>query len=402
MAITVKDLLHNAAYTPEEIEHIFDKKNPSFVKFDPELGYLFSDYIFSDGIYASKCQYNFEPHGWHRKMVNFADSPCRINTYGNSFTMCAQVSNGETWQEFLAAHFREPIRNFGVGGFGVYQAYRRTIRTEKIKDLSAEYIVLNIWDDDHIRNLDATRWIRVAWTHKDLYRGGGDVQFPAYCFPWAHLRYDLDKNTFVEVSGLCGDKADLRRLTDRDSYYEIFKNDIIANLYTLVIGGQICEEKLQELEALAKAFNLEVNLRNQNTKAADAKKLHITFGLKSTLYIIDQMRDWAEQQGKKLLVMLSYDVPAKKEMLEKQTRFDDELVDYLEDNNVTYVDTLLKLAEDYKAFNLGVDDFLERFYIPRAGAQVFGHYSPSGNFWFAYSVRDALLDWLSPKPPAYL
>src|SRR5260221_357582 len=44
---------------------------------------------------------------------------CRLNTYGDSFTQCHQVSDGETWQEYLAAHLGEPIRNFGVGGYGV-------------------------------------------------------------------------------------------------------------------------------------------------------------------------------------------------------------------------------------------------------------------------------------------
>jgi hypothetical protein len=35
-----------------------------------------------------------------------------------------------------------------------------------------------------------------------------------------------------------------------------------------------------------------------------------------------------------------------------------------------------KTKEDYKAFNLDVEPYLEHFYIERAGAQVFGHYNP--------------------------
>ena len=33
--------------------------------------------------------------------------------------------------EYLAAHLGEPLRNFGVGGYGVYQAYRRLVREER-------------------------------------------------------------------------------------------------------------------------------------------------------------------------------------------------------------------------------------------------------------------------------
>ena len=122
-------------------------------------------------------------------MINYADQPCRINTYGNSFTQCAQVSDGESWQEILAAHIREPIRNFGVGGYGVYQAYRRAMSVE-VTDIAAEYIVLNIWDDDHKRNLDAARWTRAAWICRDLPRGKAKAKdaYPVHGFPWVHLR----------------------------------------------------------------------------------------------------------------------------------------------------------------------------------------------------------------------
>ncbi len=37
----------------------------------------------------------------------------RINTYGDSFTECEQVGDGQTWQEYLAGHLGEPVRNFG-------------------------------------------------------------------------------------------------------------------------------------------------------------------------------------------------------------------------------------------------------------------------------------------------
>ena len=63
--------------------------------------------------------------------ARYAGRPCRINTYGDSFTQCHQVSDAETWQEYLAGHLGEPIRNFGMGGYGVYQAYRRMVREEQ-------------------------------------------------------------------------------------------------------------------------------------------------------------------------------------------------------------------------------------------------------------------------------
>ena len=130
--------------------------------------------------------YSYEADG-ARKVINHADKTCRIHTYGNSFTHCDQVSDGETWQEYLAAHLQEPVENFGIGGYGVYQAYRRMLKVEK--EHPAEYIILNVWDDDNFRNLDAWRTIR-----------SGRKAPCGYTLP--HLRVDLSRDTVEERENL--------------------------------------------------------------------------------------------------------------------------------------------------------------------------------------------------------
>lgn len=393
----IKELLHTAAYYPEEIARVLDRDNPSFLKFDPELGYTQIDHVFRDGIENTLSAYTYEPRGGHRKMINHADAPCRINTYGDSFTQCAQVSDGETWQEVLAAHFREPIRNFGVGGYGVYHAYRRAMRVETT-DLAAENIILNVWDDDHVRSLDPGRWIRVAWTHKELPRGGGEGTYPAHGFPWAHLRYDLERRDFVELPGLCRNEDDLRKLADRDYYYEAFKDDSIVRLFAIEEGA---EAPVEELESVAEAFGLRIDLRNPGTRGRDAGKLRLTYGLKATEWILRKLRAWTDSRGGKLMILLSYDTPAVKRFIQKGERFDRELVEYLDRNGFAYIDCLKPAADEYKQFNVSVEAYLERFYVARAGAQVFGHYNPYGNFWFAHTIRKGMVNWLDPKPPAY-
>ena len=398
MSLTVRKLLDTATYLPIEIDRLLDPQRPFFVKFDPQLGYLLEDCVFNDGIENSRCVYNYETHGKHRRMINYADQPCRINTYGDSYTQCAQVSDGETWQEILAAHLREPMRNFGIGGYGVYHAYLRALRTEAIADLAAEYLVLNIWDDDNLRNIDATRWIRVAWMHKDLYRGKGEDTYPAHGFPWAHLRYDLHKGDFVEVEGLCKEPDDLRKLTDRDYYYESFKDDPVVHLFTLRNGG---EAPVDYLEQLAEAFGMKLDLRDPSRRGQDAERLHVAYGVKSTIWLLGKMRNWAAEQNKKLMVVLSYDASNVRKYIETGGRFDNELLDYLGGHQFVYVDTLSKAADEHRQFKVSAAEYLQRFYIPRAGAQVFGHYNPYGNFWFAFAIKDELVRWLDPGPPAY-
>ena len=60
-------------------------------KFDGELGWLKTDCRRKHGMNGSFCTYTYGRYD-ERKMINDADESCRINTYGNSFTMCDQVS----------------------------------------------------------------------------------------------------------------------------------------------------------------------------------------------------------------------------------------------------------------------------------------------------------------------
>ena len=89
----------------------------SWAQFDPVVGYILGNYVPRDGIDGSSTISTVQPNG-ARTSFMYKGKPCRINTYGNSFTQCHQVSDGETWHEYLAAHLGEPIRNFGMGGFG--------------------------------------------------------------------------------------------------------------------------------------------------------------------------------------------------------------------------------------------------------------------------------------------
>ena len=398
MLKNLKQLLHLAAYHPEEIERVLDPKQKCFLKFHPILGYEMKNYAFHDGSEKTLCDYHYEKRGGHRRVIHGRGQPCRINTYGDSYTQCAQVNDGETWQEILAAHFLEPIRNFGVGGYGVYHAWRRALLTETQKDLAAKYLVLNVWDDDHMRNVDAARWIRVAWMCRDLPRGGGKKSYPVHGFPWAHVRFDLKARRWVEKEGFCRKATDLRKLVGKEAYWNVFKDDPVAHLYTLREGG---EAPIAESEQLAEEFGVRVNLRNPKTRARDAYRLHLAYGMRSTRFVLGLASKWCRAHGRKLLVLLSYDVPTVRDYLEKGTRFDAEFLPWLKRDGIEHVDFLPKIREDYRGFRLPAMKFLERFYVARAGAQVFGHYNSYGNFWFAQALRPHLVEWLEPKPPSY-
>jgi hypothetical protein len=157
--ITAREMLKGLLCTQTEVEQWLAGKAFPFAKYSSEFGWLLRSGLAHDGVDQSTCVYTFGALD-ERITINYRDRPCRINTYGNSFTQCHQVSDGETWQENLAAHLQEPVRNFGVGGWSVYQAYLRMLKEER--RAPADIIILNIYDDDHFRNLDSWRSIRMA------------------------------------------------------------------------------------------------------------------------------------------------------------------------------------------------------------------------------------------------
>ena len=54
---------------------------------------------------------------------------------------------------------------------------------------------------------------------------------------------------------------------------------------------------------------------------------------------------------------------------------------------------MVRHIRDFEGFSLSPEDYVNRYYI--------GHYNPLGNHFFAFAIKDAIVEWLNPKPPAY-
>ena len=393
MTTTVRDILRVATFRRDDVEKSLSSELKSWVKFDSDLGYIPADMVMADGIDESFTQYTYESPG-HRRLVNYRDNPCRINTYGNSYTQCQQVSDGETWQEYLAAHLREPIRNFGSGGYGLSQAVRRAFRIEETES-GSDFVILNIFDDDHIRSLDAVRWIRTAWRIRHAPPEKRD-QF--HGLPWTHVRYDLQRKEFIEVPGHCKTPDDLRELCNPDRFYNTFKDDQIVRLFALQMGASA---EVGDLEDLAQIFGIQVNLRNSSTIAMDARKLHLTYGYKASEYVLNRFRDYLSQKGKRLLILMSYGENRLTDFLERGERIDQPFIDHLQATNQAFIDGLEKHRLDFNSLGISCSRYLSRYFIQPAGAAVFEHYSPAGNHFFAFAIKNGVVDLLDPKPKPY-
>lgn len=393
MTITTRKFLEKLTLTREMVDRFLDPDTSNWAAFDEELGYRLRDNVLKDGVDGNYTITRPSPSG-ERRILNFAGLPCRINTYGNSFTQCNQVSDGETWQEYLAAHFGESIRNFGVGGYGVFQAYRRMLIEERT-DQSAEYVIINIYSDDHFRNIVKWPWLRYTDDKRNLQmRPVTRTQaFEFHYVPWSHLRLNPTTGNFDECENPNSSPESLYLLTDKEYVYETFKDDFefqatMAQRHTPDIQTSVLQE-------IADALKIPTDFSSSDAISRTAQALMLTCGLRSSMYVIDKARTFAQVEGKELLILLSHSTQDVADACSDHPRFDQEFLHYIRDNGLPVVDVLPEHVTEFKSFARSPKEYVQRYYV---GA---GHYNPRGNHFFAFAVKDVIVEWLDPPPPTY-
>lgn len=388
----VRNLLLKKHFRRRHIEVFLANPPGAWARFDPLYGYLLNDCRVDDGINGSWTQYSYESTG-ERKRINYAASTPRISTYGDSYTHCHQASDGETWQEYLAAHLQESVRNFGVGGWSSYTAFLRMKQIES-SESGAEYVILNVFDDDHIRNLDAARYIR-SRIDMDV---DNDDPLRITGIPWAHLRLDTSTNTIVHRDSLCPTAEDLLALCEPEVFCQAFERDPTIRLMLLVLGEAL--EDLDDLYELARCFGLSVDLEDPAKRKDHAWDLYWHYGFESTKHILTQAASWLAERAKKFLVLLTYS-PRNLERALAGQRFDASFLEWIARSGLDYWDCLPHFEDHFSRSSLPLKAYVESLHIAPRGAAVWGHFTPMTNHLFAEFLRPTLVDCLSPKPLAY-
>jgi hypothetical protein len=407
---TFKQYLEQSVTTHEAIEkslHNFHRW-----QFDPELGVIDGEYVgevggLPGGIDGSANVGTFQADG-ARTSFMYKDQKPRINTYGDSFTHGDQVNDGETWQEYLAGHLREPIGNFGVGGYGVYQAYRRMLREENT-DHAAKYLILTIYCDDSTRSLFRS-WYPITRTLEHRVFAGAKP----------NVEIDLHTGHWVEKENLLPTEQSLYHLTEPKWMVDHLEDDLALQLQ--LYGGEwwVDKQRIRDLDhdkisklaaALDFPFDWSLDGRTDTVPSryaaygmppitrmqAQALALLNRYSQRATIYILDQARAYAQQHAKKLLVVLVLNTDGA--ALQKTgARDNQEVVDYLRRENFYYFDIDQALVDDFRNANtnLTYSDYVKKYMVNGSG-----HLNPAGNHLFAYSLKDKVIDWLDPKPATY-
>jgi hypothetical protein len=364
----VRGILEKFVYTKKDVDDLLLGNNSSIYisrKYDPILGYVFWNCRYANGVDGSICTYTYEPSrrgtAGARVMMANADKPCRINTYGDSYTHGDQVNDGETWQERLAAHLGEPVRNFGVGNYSVYQAYLRMLQEEA--QTPAKCIIFTIYDDDHRRSL------------QPLIPGFGN-RFGIR----PYLSVDADAGRCEEHANPWPTPSSLYNLCDLDWLYANFKDYVSSYLEKSLGSGESPEKNSDILERFYHGFSPAL-LRD---------------ALFSSMYLVEKIEAFAASRGSKVLYVLAYGPGRTRETLVSGQRFDQSFVEFLRKKNVPCVDLMDSHVKDFAMFKISADDYLWRYHVKEGG-----HYNPLGDEFMAISLKEKLLTLLNPRPPAY-
>jgi hypothetical protein len=310
----------------------------------------------------------------------YRNRACRINTYGNSFTSCEQVNDGETWQEALAAQLEEPVRNFGVGGYSVYLTYLRMLQEET--KVPAEHIIFNVFDDDHFRNL-------ISWQRITSKKGTKSFHPTT-----PYVKVNPSAGQFVEFANPCPSKESVYNLCKLDWVYDRFKDDFVLGLVLARSNGPSHGLNNDFLTKLASRHGLTIQVDYSGDDLNKmATSLYAQAGLFASMRIIEKAEAFARAHRKKVLYVLSAGPGNIAKRLNGEPRFDQPFVDFLKSKRLSYVDLMETHVADLQQFSTPVTDYIGRYFV--------GHYNPQGNLFYANTVRNSLVAMLEPKPVPY-
>jgi hypothetical protein len=272
-----------------------------------------------------------------------------------------------------------------MGGYGVYQSYRRMLR-EEATEQSSENIIFYIWGDDHIRSLLRCR-------HADIYRRwdhlGGRMFHNNF---WPNMELNLISGEWEEHENRLPTKESLYHMTDPEWMTENLREDVTLQLSAFKEGYTTTLDR-DTIDKLAARLDFSFNWNDSSTLIRQAGELLDHYSLTATQFVLSKVQVFAKQHNKKIIVVLFDPYRVLTQMQRGDARYDQPIVDYLNREKFRVFDMNLIHLEDFKKYDISFEEYFREYFI--------GHYNPAGNHFFAYSFKDMIVDWLNPKPVTY-
>jgi hypothetical protein len=203
---------------------------------------------------------------------------------------------------------------------------------------------------------------------------------------------DIQTGRFVENDNRLPTRESLYHMTEPQWMFDRLKDDLALRLYAFS-SGYIRDLDRKPVDALAARLEFPFDWSRPSTLQAQAGALLDRYSLRATRFILEKAREFAARNRKKLMVVLFDPYRVMAELRRSGTRYDQEIVDYLTREKFNYFDMNEVHLRDFKKYNLPYQEYMKQYFI--------GHYSPRGNHFFAYSIKDKVVEWLDPKPITY-
>jgi hypothetical protein len=185
----------------------------------------------------------------------------------------------------------------------------------------------------------------------------------------------------------------LRDLLSFERTRALVANHEIIQLTAMLEGvPDVPPDRIRRLADWAK---VKFDFTDATSRRDSAEKLGDVLARASTLQVMEQLHAFATQHGRRLMVVLSYGTRAARRACEGEPKLaaDVALLQWLKDRGTPTFDALDAHVADFAQFRIPAADYIKRLYN--------GHYSPAGNQFFGFALKNALVEWLDPKPMAY-
>ena len=168
---------------------------------------------------------------------------------------------------------------------------------EERTDHGAKYLIFYVWGDDHIRSLLRCRHaiIYPKWDDK-----GGRMFHNNF---WPNLEMDLATGQFVEKENLLPTPESLYRMCEPEWMVEHLKDDLALQLYAFSLGYTRDLDR-QAIDKLAAKLGNTMKWGDEASLKDQAGVLLDHYSLRATRLVLGKAREFARQNGKKLMVVL--------------------------------------------------------------------------------------------------
>lgn len=254
----------------------------------------------------------------------------------------------------------------------------------------APYMIVNIYNDDHIRSL-------YGWSSLNFLTRGRDAILEAIKRPtMPYVEVNCASGMLLERGNPCPTAESLFKLCDPEWVYERFRNLLPVEISVAVaaLENQTREESRAEAHRIAREYGLTPPTPDLDRPREALEGLCAEAALFASMRIVTRMEEFAARDGKQILYVLSHTEKHLAGALRDGSRGDIPFVDFLKDKGLPFVDLMDEHMADFASSRLNVDEYIRRHYI--------GHYNPIGNHFAAFAIKDRLVEVLEPKPVAYL